>query len=320
MYRHDAASQFLWIVVLAAAAGGPPLPFAAAADFPALDQVSPVELLWPAGAPGAVGSAAEQTDLDKPAVAVLSPAALPNAVLNAGTAVVVCPGGGYGVLAMGHEGVDVARWLAGRGVVAVVLRYRLAPRYQHPSPLQDVQRALRWTRANAERLGVKEDRVGVWGFSAGGHLASTVSTHFDEGTADAPDPVDRKSCRPDFAVLAYPVISLAQPFTHAGSRRNLLGEKPDPALVESLSNDTQVTSRTPPTFLFHTGEDKAVPPENSIAYYSALRKAGVPAEMHIYQSGVHGVGLAAANPLLADWPDRLRNWMTSRNLLSPSSR
>ncbi len=266
------------------------------------------ELLWPDGAPGAKGS----EKADRPSLT----AYLPPAGKATGTAVVVCPGGGYANLAAGYEGREPAEWLARRGVAAFVLRYRLAPRYRHPAPLQDVQRAIRTVRARAGEWGVRPDRVGVWGFSAGGHLASTAATHFDDGNPDAKDPVERQNCRPDFAILCYPVITLLPPYAHEGSRKNLLGNDPDSKLVESLCNDRQVTSRTPPTFLFHTSADTAVPPENGVLFYLALRKAKVPAEMHVYEHGRHGVGLAAKDPVLSSWPGRLEDWMRGRGLLT----
>jgi acetyl esterase/lipase len=239
--------------------------------------------------------------VDKPSIAIW-PADPAKAT---GTAVVVCPGGGYQNLAMDHEGKQIAEYLNGLGVSAFVLKYRLGPRYRHPAPLQDVQRAIRIVRERAGEFGVKADRVGVWGFSAGGHLASTAATHFDAGT------------RPDFAILSYPVIALADAkYAHGGSRKNLLGENADPALVESLSNERHVTAQTPPTFLFHTNEDSGVPPENSVLFYLALRKAGVPAEMHIYEKGRHGVGLAQKDPVLSSWPARLTDWLRIRGLLS----
>ena len=216
---------------------------------------------------------------------------------------VVCPGGGYGHLAIDHEGEQIARWLNSFGVAGFVLKYRIAPRYHHPAPLQDAQRAIRMVRSRTSEFGVMPDRVGIWGFSAGGHLAATAATHFDAAT------------RPDFAILAYPVISFTTPYTHKGSLRNLLGDNPDPRLVESLSNELQVTSQTPPTFLFHTNADTGVPPENSVLFYLALRKAGVPAEMHIYQNGPHGVGLAPADLVLSSWSRRLADWMGERGLL-----
>jgi acetyl esterase/lipase len=270
-----------------------------------------MELLWPGGAPGALGDA----DEDKPAVTIY-PADPSRAV---GTAVVVCPGGGYGMLASDHEGAQVARWLNTLGVTALVLRYRLGPRYHHPSMLVDAQRAVRYARSHASDLGVAPDRVGILGFSAGGHLASTAGTHFDDGDPHAADPIERAGSRPDFMVLGYPVITLEPPYAHEGSRQNLLGDAPDPKLVESLSNEKQVTARTPPTFLFHTTDDDAVPVENSVMFYLALRKAGVPAEMHLYAHGTHGVGLAPADPVLSTWPARAADWLKVIGML-PSHR
>jgi len=260
-----------------------------------------VVALWPGGAPGAVGN----EEADRPTLSLY----LPAAEKAAGTGVVVCPGGGYGTLALDHEGRQIAVWLNSLGVAAFVLKYRLGPRYHHPAPLQDAQRALRLVRSHAGEFGVAPDRIGIWGFSAGGHLASTAGTHFNAGDPGAPDPIDRMSCRPDFLILAYPVISFATPYAHAGSRKNLLGENPDPALVESLSNEKQVTPQTPPAFLFHTDEDKGVPAENSVLFYLALRKAGVPAELHIYRRGKHGVGLAQSDPVLSSWAGRLADWL-----------
>jgi acetyl esterase/lipase len=219
------------------------------------------------------------------------------------------------MLADNHEGRQVANWLNSLGIAAFVLKYRLGPRYHHPIELGDAQRAIRLVRAQATQFGVAPDRIGIMGFSAGGHLASTAGTHFDAGDAAASDPIDRASSRPDFLVLGYAVISFTTPYTHQGSLKNLLGDHPDPKLVENLSNELQVTSRTPPTFLFHTNEDKGVPAENSVLFYLALRKAGVPAEMHIFERGPHGVGLALADPALAMWPTLLANWFRERGLL-----
>lgn len=203
-----------------------------------------VELLWPNGAPNAAGT----EDADKPTLTIWqAPADKAN-----GSAIVVCPGGGYGGLATDHEGKQVAEWLNTLGVTAVMLKYRHAPKYRHPAPLQDAQRAIRTVRARAEEWNVDPNRVGILGFSAGGHLASTAATHFDDGQADAADPIDKQSSRPTFAVLCYPVISLTTPYTHVGSKNNLLGKEPDQKLVESLSNELQVTEKTPPTFLFHS--------------------------------------------------------------------
>jgi acetyl esterase/lipase len=272
-------------------------------------QPDHVVLLWPNGAPGAKGD----KPTDKPDISVYLPA---NS--NAVTAgVVICPGGGYGFLAVDHEGVQVAEWLNSLGIAGFVLKYRHnANGYQHPHPLGDAQRAMRIVRANAEKWRVDPKRLGVLGFSAGGHLASTVSTHFDAGNESATDPIDRQSCRPDFAVLCYPVISLTQPCTHQGSKRNLLGANPDPKLVASLSNELQVTPQTPPTFLWHTGDDEGVPVENSILYYQALRKSKVPAELHVYQHGRHGLGLAKTTPAVSSWPDRCADWLRVRGIIS----
>jgi acetyl esterase/lipase len=213
---------------------------------------------------------------------------------------------------MEKEGFAVARWLNEHGVAAFVLKYRLGPTYHHPVELGDAQRAIRMVRANAAEYGVAEDHVGMWGFSAGGHLTATAGTHFDTGNADATDGIEKKGSRPDFLILAYPVITLADPSAHSGSRKFLLGDTPDPTLVQSLSAETQVTPQTPPTFLFSTTDDKTVPVANSVIFYQALVKAGVPAEMHIFQHGAHGAGLAPTNPQLSVWPDLLIKWMRER--------
>jgi acetyl esterase/lipase len=265
-------------------------------------------LLWPDGAPGALGA----EDGDKPAIA---PYLVP-AGQGTGSAVVVCPGGGYAHLAVDHEGDQIARWLNSIGVSAFVLRYRLAPKYHHPAMITDAQRALRTVRHRAQQYRILPDHIGIWGFSAGGHLASSAGTHFDGGAPGAADPIDRQGSRPDFLILSYPVISFTTPYTHKGSMRNLLGENPDPKLVELFSNELQVTAKTPPTFLFHTSGDTGVPPENSVLFYMALRKAGVPAEMHIYEKGPHGVGLGSLDLPLSTWPARLADWLRVRGLLN----
>jgi acetyl esterase/lipase len=267
-------------------------------------QAPKPEPLWPNGAPGALGT----EDVDKPSLTAY-PAKSPN-----GTAVVVCPGGGYQHLAMDHEGVQVARWLNSLGISAFVLQYRLGPKYHHPAMINDAQRAIRIVRTRAVQMHIQPDRIGIMGFSAGGHLASTAATHFDSGDLNASDPIDRAGSRPDFAILAYPVISLGE-FAHKGSLTNLLGANPDPKLVEDLSNDQRVTPQTPPTFLFHTTTDATVPVENSVRFYMALRKAGVPAELHIFQVGPHGVGLAPTDATLSTWPGLLANWLRDRGLL-----
>lgn len=265
-----------------------------------------VEPLWLSGAPGAQGAAEE----DQPTLAYYPAKARKN-----GTAVVVCPGGAYRVLAMDHEGAQVAAWLNSLGVTAFVLRYRLGPKYHHPAQMNDVQRALRTVRSRAAEYGIEGNKIGVWGFSAGGHLASTAATHIAEGSSGAADPIERVSSRPDFAILTYPVISLTTEYVHKGSRTNLLGDKPDEAEVRLLSNELQVSKQTPPTFLVHTSEDTGVPPENSILFYLALRKAGVPAEMHIYEKGPHGFGLGSLDAVLSSWPARLADWLRGRGVL-----
>lgn len=267
--------------------------------------------LWADGAPGQNG--------EEPHDVPLIRAYLPDGEAS-GAAVVVLPGGGYGGLAMDHEGHQIARWWNRNGVAAFVTTYRHGPHYQHPAPLQDAQRAIRYVRAHADKYQIDPNRVGVMGFSAGGHLASTVSNHFDNGDASSSDPIGKQSSRPDFSVLCYPVISLMDPLAHKGSRRNLLGNSPSDEMVKKLSNHLQVTKETPPTFIFHTAEDQAVPVGNAIVYYDALIKNGVNAELHIYQKGRHGVGLAPNDPILKSWPDRLLDWVRLNNFLTDKKR
>ena len=266
-------------------------------------------LLWPDGAPGAQGNA----DEDKPSLTIYPAPA--TGVWKVPTAVVVFPGGGYVNLAMDHEGLQIAQWLNGHGMTAFVLKYRLGPKYHHPIELGDAQRAIRYARLHAADYGFDPKRLGIWGFSAGGHLASTAGTHFDAGKPGDPDPIEQQSSRPDFLILSYPVITFTEPYAHAGSRTALLGKDPDQALVDLLSNEKQVTKDTPPTFLFHTADDAVVPVENSLMFYAALRKAGVPAEMHIYLHGPHGVGLAQWDPILSSWPARLADWLRIQGLI-----
>jgi acetyl esterase/lipase len=266
-------------------------------------------LLWPKGAPGAKGD----QPADKPTLTVV----LPDPQKAVGAAVVICPGGGYGGLATDHEGHQIAEWFNSFGVAGFILEYRHRGRgYGHPAPLQDAQRAIRTVRARAAEWNVVPNRIGIMGFSAGGHLASTAGTHFDQGKPDGDDPIERVGCRPDFMILCYPVIAFDEPYTHRGSQENLLGAKADAALVRSLSSEKQVTRQTPPTFLFHTDEDTGVPAENSVQFYLALRRAGVPAELHVYRTGQHGLGLAAKVPGTSSWPDRLRDWMRGQGLLA----
>jgi acetyl esterase/lipase len=265
-------------------------------------------LLWQNGAPGALG----QSDDDQPTITVYRPWEHN----LSGTAVIVAPGGSYGFLASNHEGRQVANWFNAMGITAFVLKYRLGPRYHHPIELGDAQRAIRLVRSRAREFEISPDRVGMMGFSAGGHLASTTATHFDGGNSAAADPIDRASSRPDFVILGYPVVTLEMPYVHAGSARNLLGDNPDPKLAEELSNELQVTPQTPPTFLFTTSDDDVVPVENSVSFYAALHKAGVPAELHVFEKGPHGVGLALGDPALGEWPTLLANWLRQRALLT----
>jgi acetyl esterase/lipase len=216
---------------------------------------------------------------------------------------------------MTYEGNDVAVWLNTLGISAIVLDYRHSGRgYRHPAPLEDAQRAIRTLRSKAAEWRLDTHKIGILGFSAGGHLASSAGTHFDAGKTDAADPIERLSCRPDFMVLIYPVITLTEPSTHAGSRQNLLGDHPDPKLVESLSNEKQVTPQTPPTFLVSSSEDTVVPSENSVLFYLACTKAKVPAELHIFEKGQHGFGMAMNNPAVS-WTPLCANWFRVRGLI-----
>ena len=255
-------------------------------------------VLWPSGAPGAVGNQPED-------IPTLTPYTPREYLTHA--AVIVCPGGGYTRLA-DHEGRPVAEWLNSLGITAFVLKYRHGPRYHHPAPLQDAARAVRMVRARAKEWNLDPNRIGILGFSAGGHVASTIGTHFDQGSANATDPIERVSSRPDRLILIYPVITMRE-FTHAGSKRQLLGENPSNELVALLSNDEQATKQTPPSFLVHTADDAGVPVENSLRFAEALRKNGVGFELHIYEHGPHGFGLGGNDPVLLSWPVRCADWL-----------
>jgi acetyl esterase/lipase len=270
-----------------------------AADAPGAPQVL---RLWEGDAPGAQGSG----DKDIPTITLFKPAGK-----SSGAAVVICPGGGYGALAF-HEGQPVAEWLNSLGITGVVLKYRLGPKYHHPVELGDVSRAIRTVRANSQKWGIDPKRIGVLGFSAGGHLASSAATHFDDGDANAADPVDRAGSRPDLAILVYPVLSLHEPYVHKGSRRNLLGDSPDPKLVDLLSNETQVTAKTPPCFLVHTADDGGVPVQNSLEFAAACFKNKVPCELHVLEHGPHGFGLGGKDPVLSTWPQDAARWLERR--------
>jgi acetyl esterase/lipase len=245
--------------------------------------------LWPDGAPGAFG----KEDTDRPSLEVY----LPEAGKACGSAMVICPGGGYWGLA-GHEGRDYALYLNQQGLAAFVLKYRLGSSgYRHPVMLQDAARALRVVRAGAARWGISPDRIGIMGSSAGGHLASSLITHFDAGQATDSDPVEHVSSRPDFGVLCYAVLSMVDDdVTHAGSRTNLLGDAPTAEQMRHLSAELNVTDQTPPCFIWHTWADGGVKMENSMQFAAALRRHNVPFDLHIYAKGSHGIGLVAKWP------------------------
>ena len=266
-------------------------------------------LLWENGAPNATGT----EEKDCPHMTVW----FPNENVKTDTAVVVCPGGGYGGLALDHEGRQIGEWYNSHGITAVVVEYRHRGKgYGHPNPLLDVQRAIRLTRHHAEDWGINKNKIGVMGFSAGGHLASTAGTHFHNApkvTGYSEDEIDKLECRPDFMILCYPVIQFDASVTHKGSQENLIGKDAPAELVEYYSSEKQVTDKTPPTFIFFTDEDTVVPPENGIAFYLALRKHGVPAELHIYQKGPHGVGLAKGMTGNEIWPDICLAWLKNNN-------
>jgi acetyl esterase/lipase len=279
----------------------------AAAQQPLPIQDGQIIPLWGGPAPGALGT--DSSDI--PAVTVF----LPRTVAPNTPAIIVCPGGSYQRLASNHEGRQVANFLNSMGIAAFVLRYRLGPKYHHPIELGDAQRAIRLVRSHAKEWQLDPARIGIMGFSAGGHLAMSASTHADAVNASAADPVDRVPSRPDVAILGYPVISMTEPWTHAGSRTALLGANPDPQLAASLSGEKAVTKDTPPTFILQTNEDTTVPAENAVYYFLALRKAGVPAEIHVFERGAHGVGLANADPALSEWSTLLANWLRLRGIV-----
>jgi acetyl esterase/lipase len=277
-------------------------PSAISKAWSATTSPEPTIILWPGGAPGALGT--EPVDIP-----TLTPY-LPANVQATGAAIIVCPGGGYEHLS-DREGGPIAERLNAMGITAFVLKYRIGPRYHHPAPLEDATRAIRLVRARAAEWKIDPQRIGILGFSAGGHLASTIGTHFDAGKPDSPDPIERVSSRPDVMILIYPVITMKDA-THAGSKKNLLGPDPSADLLTLLSNEEHVTKETPPTFLVHTMTDASVPVENSLAFVAALRKAGVPFELHLYERGPHGFALGGKDPILTTWPDRLADWLRLR--------
>lgn len=275
----------------------------------------PVHPLWPEGK--TPFSKEIDAETGSPAITVYSSKGTEG---HTGAAVVICPGGGYGGLAKDHEGHQPAQWFQEQGVSAFVLQYRLGSQGHHyPTQLADVQRAIRWVRAEASELELDENRIAVMGFSAGGHLASMAATLYDREVYEASDEIDEASARPDFAILCYPVVSMEKGVTHGGSRKNLLGPEraDDDDFAETLSSEKNVTENTPPTFLFQTNEDAAVPAENATRFFLALREHGVPVEYHCYQNGPHGVGLYQGDPILGNWSGLLRNWLLVNSFFSP---
>ncbi|MDJ1483534.1 alpha/beta hydrolase [Cytophagaceae bacterium YF14B1] len=273
-------------------------------------------LLWPEGAPGALGD----TDEDKPAI---YPFPAPKETAT-GAAVLICPGGGYINRAMEHEGYDLARWFNQMGITAFVLRYRVNnaehKKYGYPHAFHDATRAMRTIRSRAKEWSIDPDKIGLMGFSAGGHLASMLGTHFDNGNSKAKNVLDKTSSRPSFLMLIYPVISFTTPYTHRGSRDMQIGPDLDSTLAEYMSTENHVTSFTPPTFLMYTDDDPVLA-DNAVLFYMGLRKAKVPAELHIYEKGGHGYGMANGvgkapnNPILATWTDRLKDWLKNRGIV-----
>jgi acetyl esterase/lipase len=273
--------------------------------------------LWPEGVPGLRADASPEVMKDDRVFNVHVPTLVyypaPAEKAN-GTAVIMCPGGGYVRLAITNEGLGAVKWLNPLGVSVFVLKYRMKE-YGHPAPLRDVLRAVRLVRSRAVEFGIDPNRIGVAGSSAGGHLAACSGTLYDEPVGKTGNPLDAVSARPDFLILQYAVITMRTPVTHGGSRASLLGENPSADEISLLSVNEHVTKDTPPTFLVATQDDKSVPLENTLLFYQALRAAGVPAEMHLYPNGPHGFGFRTDLGQTSDWPKRGEEWMRSRGLL-----
>ena len=283
-----------------------PVPVAAIAPDSTLPH-GEIQYLWPNGAPGAVGT----EEQDKPHLEIFSGFGhAPH------TAVIVCPGGGYTHLAYENEGIRIAEWLNLRGITAFVLTYRLAPRYRYPEPVLDAYRSVRWVRAHAAEYHIDADRIGMWGFSAGGHLVGMVGTRFDDGNPQAADPIDRVSDRPDFVISSYGALSKQPGVSRPGALSALIGDNPSQDLKNEVSPDLHVTSHTPPVFLFATTNDQSVPVLTAVSFYTALVKAGVSAEMHIFEQGPHGTGLGQSYFELEDWPHLLENWLRLNGWIS----
>jgi acetyl esterase/lipase len=274
--------------------------------------------LWPEGAPGNNECPQPEETFEGKRVRFVSEPTitvyLPEKEINTGAAIVICPGGGYWIEAMDHEGYDYAEYLQSKGITGIVLKYRL-PYGHHEIPLLDAQHAIRTVRYHAKEWGIDENKIGISGFSAGGHLASTAATHFDNGNQDSENPIGKLSCRPDFAVLIYPVITFNEDWGHMGSRENLIGKTHDLKLIHFYSNELQVTPQTPPTFLVLADDDKSVVPKNSIEFYSALKQNGVSAELHIFREGGHGFGMRKTGKPHDTWPDMMVEWMKSEKII-----
>jgi len=275
--------------------------------------------VWPDGIPGSLRSETyfEESTVTGDIVSLYEKVTdptltvfLPPAEKATGTAVLICPGGGYGVLAFDHEGFAIARWLNSNGIAGIILKYRLPSdmimKDKSVGPLQDAQEAMRIIRRNASQWKINSHRIGVIGFSAGGHLASTLSTHFAEKVYEVKDTT---SARPDFSLLIYPVVTFDSTFTHAGTRQNLIGDKPSEYTIRYFSNEYRITRNTPPAFLVHSADDKVVPVKNSIVYFEGLVRNNIQAEMHIFQKGGHGYGLAINRGTESAWPELCLSWL-----------
>jgi len=277
-----------------------------------VSQSQTVIKLWPEGTPGEVVSPKPEETFDGKRVRYVSEPTLtvylPSKEQNTGVAVIICPGGGYGIEAMDHEGYDVAEFLQSHGIAGIVLKYRLP--YGHAElPLQDAQQAMKFVRFHAEEWHIDSGKVGIAGFSAGGHLASTLSTHFDSGNKNSDVLINRLSCRPDFSILIYPVVTFKEEWGHMGSRENLIGKTNDWKIIQNFCNELQVTSQTPPAFIALADDDLAVKPRNSIEYYMALKREGIPAELHIFREGGHGFGMHKTGKAHDQWPLMMVEWM-----------
>ncbi len=274
--------------------------------------------VWPNGAPNHNGMDEPEVITDDGHIKNISEAEmyiyLPEKENNTGAAVIICPGGGYWIEAIEHEGHDIAKWLNSKGIAGIVLKYRL-PYGHHEIPSGDVRQTMRIVRMNAKEWGINADKIGLAGSSAGGHLASTAGTRFNAGKKESASPVEQVSCRPDFMLLLYPVISFKEEFGHMGSRKNLIGEGNKWKLVEKYSNELHVTPQTPPTFLVLADDDKVVVPRNSVEFYLRLKKNNVPAEMHIFQKGGHGFGMTKKNLPADQWPDLFFDWLKALKIV-----